>query len=69
MADAKTAMTGAQRVKRANDKKKEAGLMQIKVWVIDQRGDDLNGVKSEADSIRKYAANQPLTKIISGSLS
>ena len=63
MSDAKTAMTGAQRVKRANDKKKEAGLMQIKVWVIDQRGDDLNGVKSEAERVRNYAANQPLTKI------
>ena len=69
MSTKKTPMTGAERVKRANNKKRATGLMQIKVWVIDQRGDDLDGVKSEADRVRDYAANQPLTKIISGSLS
>ena len=55
-------MTGAERVRRSNDKKKDAGLMPIKVWVVDQRSDDLDGVKSEANRVRNYAANQPLTK-------
>jgi len=57
-------MTGAERLKRSNDKKKDAKLMQIKVWVIDQRGENLNGVRSEANRVRDYAAKQPLTKLI-----
>ena len=52
-------MTGAERVRRVSDKKRTAGLRQIKIWVH----------PDEADRVRNYAANQPMTKFIIGNLS
>lgn len=55
-----TPLTGAQRVKNTYDKKVNAGLRQIKVWVAD---DD-----TEVSRVRKYAAKLPQTKAINNSL-
>ena len=60
----KKAQTGAERLRKSNDKKKAAKLRQISVWVVDQRGVNLHDEKSEADRIRDYAAKQPVTKAI-----
>lgn len=46
--------TSAERTKRSVKKRKDAGLIQIKVWVDPE----------EADAVRKYAARKPLTKVI-----
>lgn len=45
-------LTGAQRVARSVQKKKDAGLIQAKVWVH----------PDEADAVRAYAGKKPLTK-------
>lgn len=47
-------LTPAERTKKSVQKRKDAGLMQIKVWVDPE----------EADAVRKYAARKPLTKEI-----
>jgi len=64
------AMTGAKRTQRSTQKRKDAGLTQIKLWVVDEveakrKNPDLI---TEADKIRKYAAKQLMTKTIIGSL-
>ncbi len=49
-----TAKTGAQRTQSYKQRRKDAGLIQIKVWVHPDEG----------SLVRKYAAKQPLTKKI-----
>jgi len=46
--------TPAERTKKSVKKRKDAGLIQIKVWVDPE----------EADAVRKYAARKPKTKAI-----
>lgn len=46
--------TQAERTKRSVKKRKDAGLMHIKVWVH----------PDEVEAVRKYAARKPKTKAI-----
>ena len=52
-------LTGAQRASKTYQKKIDADLRQIKVWVAGPKADP-NGI--EAARVRKYAAKQPITK-------
>lgn len=56
---------GADRASKAYNKKVDAGLRLIKVWVAGVDSDP-HGV--EADKVRKYAAKQPITKSINKTL-
>ena len=49
-----TAKTSAQRTQAYKQRRKDAGLIQIKVWVH----------PGEGSLVRKYAASRPLTKKI-----
>ena len=52
----------ADRVRGCNQRKQDAGLRQIKVWVADEVHN------TEADRVRAYAAKLPETKAITESL-
>ena len=51
---------GAKRVSKAHERKIAAGLRLIKIYVADE--EPVEGVKTEADRIRAYAAKQSETK-------
>ena len=52
------AVPGNKRTQKSVQKKRDAGLIQAKVWVH----------PDEADKVRAYAAKQPLTKAINAEL-
>ena len=63
MAAKKKAVPGNKRTQKSVQRRKDAGLIQIKVWVKDQT-DEPAIVVTEADKVRAYAAKQPLTKAV-----
>jgi len=52
------AMTGAERTRRSVKLRKDAGLIQAKVWVH----------PDEADAVRAYASKKPATKAVLATL-
>ena len=61
MSNKQQPLSGAERNRNYEQKRKDAGLVQIKVWVKDPKLEP--GVeKTEADKVRAYAAKQPKTK-------
>jgi len=61
----KKAIPGATRVKGTHDRKIAAGLRLIKIYVVDEREKpDIPGYITEAERVKRYAAKQPLTKLI-----
>ena len=64
MAKAK-AVPGNKRTQKSVQKRKDADLMQIKVWVAGKKSDP-EGV--EADAVRNYASKKPLTKALLAAL-
>ena len=57
MATKKQPIPGAKRTQGTHERKIAAGLRLIKMYVADE-----DGVKTDADRIRAYAAKQPETK-------
>jgi len=57
----KTPLTSAETTARSVQKKKDAGMIQIKVWVRDPKLEP-EAVTTEADKVRAYAKKLPLTK-------
>ena len=56
----KKPVPGAKRTQGTHERKIDAGLRLIKIYVADE--EPVEGVKLEADRIRAYAAKQPETK-------
>lgn len=62
MAKAK-AVPGNKRTQKSVQKRKDAGLIQIKIWVADETTAPTI-VVTEADRVRAYVAKLPKTKAI-----
>ncbi|MCK5127508.1 MAG: hypothetical protein KAR42_14730 [candidate division Zixibacteria bacterium] len=59
------AVPGNKRTQKSVQKRYDGDLMQIKVWVAGKKSDP-EGI--EADKTRRYAAKQPVTKVLLAAL-